>query len=129
LGLLSTHCALLGAGAACGVDKLERTLRLAKSVARCADVDVHFEHADLNEQGCLEKLGVFRPDIVFALSVVHRLTDNKAVSKLLANARIVYYEGGGRTQDEISWLRCLGFSNVTVLGYTDHLRPLILASH
>jgi 2-polyprenyl-3-methyl-5-hydroxy-6-metoxy-1,4-benzoquinol methylase len=127
-GLLGVHCALLGAESVTGVDCFESILSSARRIAGAAGVNNEFVTGDLSEKTFVEILAARRPQVVFALSVLHWLTNKQPVLELLSTVPKLFLEGHDPMSVEIAKLRGLGFTNVRILGYSERLRPLYFAS-
>ncbi|NIN94271.1 MAG: methyltransferase domain-containing protein [Anaerolineae bacterium] len=128
LGLMATHCMLYGAQRVVAVDIYDDILDAARMVAEAAAVSVDFCKGDLNSPGFVTSLLEQEFDIVLALSVTHWIEDRNQASHILQAAPTLLYEGHGPASMEADHLRQLDFAGVQLIGYSERLRALYLAS-
>jgi predicted Ser/Thr protein kinase len=127
MALLGLHCKLAGAREVVCVDHSPSILEAGKLLAESAGVSIEFLHGDLNAVSFCEQLIECRPDVLIAFSVVHWLNDLAGVESLFRSVRTLYFEGHGKQSEEITWLKQLGFGQAKVLGFTERLRPILVA--
>lgn len=126
LGLLSTHAALLG-WKAHGIDHDGVAVAAADLIASAVGSGATFERGDLADPAFVESLETGY-DMVTALSIVHWLENPDPVEAFLAKQSRLLFEGHRALDEEIEYLRRLGFNQVCLQGYTERLRPLLLAT-
>lgn len=126
LGLLSTYAALAG-WEATGLDHDEVAVEAADLIATTLCTGATFAQADLtNEQTFQNVADTY--DMVSALSVLHWLPDPAPVERFLRRQSRLLFEGHRSLADETAYLNQLGFENVELLGYSERLRPVLLAT-
>lgn len=128
LGLVATHCLLYGAQRVVGVDVYDDILDAARMLAEAAGVTVDFLKGDLNSPDFVNSLLAQEYDIVLALSVAHWIEDRNQAARILQAAPTLLYEGHGPASTEADQLHQLGFADVQLVGYSERLRALYLAS-
>lgn len=129
MGMLSVHCALHGAARVTSVDHEASIVAAAEALAATAGVSLETKVGDLNSEGFVAEIGAQPYDIAIALSVAYWLHDQSHLMKLLARTPVVLFEGHLTPDEEVAMLRGLGFTHVRVVGYSERLRGLYLASH
>jgi SAM-dependent methyltransferase len=127
MALLGLHCKLVGAREVVCVDHSPSILEAGKLLAESADVSIEFLHGDLNAIPFCQKLIELQGDVLIAFSVVHWLNDLAGVESLFRTVNTLFFEGHGKQSEEIAWLKQLGFGQTKVLGFTERLRPILVA--
>ena len=128
MGILAVHLKLYGAARMTGVELHDDMVGVARDFAKTAGVEVAFHQADLNRRECVEPLLAETYDLAIALSVVHWLEHREHVLELLRRTPHVLYEGHSPPSEELALMKSLGFTNVRIVGYSERLRGLYLAS-
>lgn len=129
MGLLGTYLKLYGAGRVVGVDIDQDILEAGKKLSRTAGVDVTYLKGDLSSSGFVKEHLINQSfDLVSALSVLQWLPGREAIYPVLEKAPLLLFEGHDPTSQELRWLKNLGFKQVNILGYSERLRALYLAS-
>ena len=128
MGLLASHCMLYGANHVTAIDIHDDILEAGSKLAEAAGVDIEFLKGDLNSPDFISSLLERQYDLVIALSVVHWLKNPDEALRLLAAAPMVLFEGHNPPSIAINLLRGLGFMDVRLIGYSERLRGLYLAS-
>lgn len=128
LGLLSIF--LLkeeGARAALAVDGDPEILDAARLAAQAFAVEPHFRCVNFDRDADWEdRLAAFRPDLVFALSVVEWLHDQTRFLTFLGRFAEVVFEGHHSSAFESRRLRAAGFDDVQLVGTSERGRPILL---
>lgn len=126
LGMLSTYAALHGWEAR-GLERDGVAVAAAELIAQSLGSGATFAVADLTSPDTwAESEDVF--DLVSALSVVHWLPDPSPVEAFLRRQPRLLFEGHRSAAEESDYLRSLGFMSVELLGYSERLRPVLIAS-
>lgn len=125
LGLLSTYASLNG-WQSTGLDHDGVAVAAADQIASALHSAAQFKTADLTSTATFADLEETY-DIVSALSVVHWLPDPKPVESFLRRQPRLIFEGHRTLAEEETYLHSLGFSSVKLIGYSERLRPVILA--
>ena len=128
MGILAVHLKLYGAAKMTGVELHDDMVGVARDFAKTAGVEVTFHQADLNRRECVEPLLAETYDLAIALSVVHWLEHREHVLELLRRTPHVLYEGHSPPSEELALMKSLGFTDVRIVGYSERLRGLYLAS-
>ncbi len=129
MGMLSTHCALFGAARVTSVDHEAPIVAAAKRLSAVAGVELDARVGDLNKPEFVAEIAAQPYDLAIALSVVYWLQNKDAVLKLLASTPRVLFEGHLPPEEEVKMLHSLGFRDVKIVGYSERLRGLYLASN
>lgn len=128
LGLLSIF--LLkdqGARAALAVDGDPEILDAGRLAARAFDVEPHFACVNFDrDPGWESELAAFRPDVVFALSVIEWLDDEARFLAFLGRFDEVVFEGHHSSAFETRRLRATGFGDVQLVDTSERGRPVLL---
>jgi serine/threonine protein kinase len=125
LGLLSTYASLNG-WQTTGLDHDGVAVAAADQIASALYSSAQFRTADLTSPDAFSDLDDTY-DIVSALSVVHWLPDPGPVEAFLQRQPRLIFEGHRTLAEEETYLHRLGFSSVKLIGYSERLRPVILA--
>ena len=125
LGLLSSYASLTG-WETLGIDQDELAVAAADLIASTLASGTRFETGDLTSPDLFTRLETSY-DLVSALSVVHWLPDPAPVEAFLRRQPRLLFEGHRAIADEERYLQELGFDSVTLLGYSERLRPVLLA--
>jgi 2-polyprenyl-3-methyl-5-hydroxy-6-metoxy-1,4-benzoquinol methylase/predicted Ser/Thr protein kinase len=128
MGLLASHCMLYGAEHVTAVDMHDDILEAGNKLAGAAGVSIDFLKGDLNSHNFIDFLLGKQYDLLIALSVVHWLKNPDEALRLLAIAPMVLFEGHNPPSVEINLLRGLGFMDVKLIGYSERLRGVYLAT-
>lgn len=127
MGLLSTW--LLSEGRASDVlaiDVDSDILHAASLIASAFGVQPDFKRVDLDHDVEWEDdLTAFRPDIVFALNVLHWLEDPLRFLAFLSGVSEVVYEGHDPIETEIARLRSVGFDRIRLLAISERGRAVL----
>lgn len=129
MGMLSLHCLLHGAARVTGVDHEADIVECAARLASIAGVELNARHGDLNDRQFVAELDAEPYDLAIALSVVHWLENKADVMRLLARTPHVLFEGHLPPGEEIRVLHEFGFGEVRLIGYSERLRGMYLASN
>ena len=124
MGLLPAFALLHGARKATGIDADPQILVAARLVARAFGVTPEFVGADLIEGPDWESRAA-TADIVFAMSLLRWIPENRRVLEFLRTQRELVYEGHDPMPVEIERLRRWGFSETEVLLTTERGRYLV----
>jgi hypothetical protein len=89
---------------------------------------VDFVKGDLNATDFVTWLLEREYDVVLALSVTHWIEDRDQAARILRAAPVLLYEGHSPASEEATLLRQLGFSRIRLVGYSERLRALYVAS-
>jgi len=125
LGMLATYAALHGWNAH-GLERDGVAVAAARIIAGSLGSAATFSEADLTSAETWGNLDQTY-DLVSALSVVHWLPDPSLVEAFLARQPKLLFEGHRSAAEESDYLRKLGFTSVDLLGYSERLRPILLA--
>jgi len=129
LGLLSIF--LLregGAGAALAVDRNAPILAAAAMAARAFGVRPEFRRVDFDRDPDWEtRLLAFRPNVVFALSVLNWVADKARLLAFLGRCDELIYEGHDSALVERRRLRAAGFTTVELVATSERGRPILHA--
>lgn len=127
LALLTCH--LLregGAIAGMSVDREPDILQGAKAVADAYGVKPKFRQVNFDDLSDWEtELIEFKPDIVFALSVLNWVNDKKRLMIFLSNFREVVFEGHDDAETEMQRFRDVGFDHIEHIGSSERQRPIL----
>ena len=127
LALLTCH--LLregGAIAGMAVDYQPDILQGAKAVADAYGVQPKFRQVNFDDPSNWETALIeFKPDIVFALSVLNWVNDKKRVMIFLSNFREVVFEGHDDAETEMQRFRDVGFDHIEHIGSSERQRPIL----
>ncbi|GAB5560369.1 MAG: hypothetical protein SynsKO_20160 [Synoicihabitans sp.] len=126
LGLLATYAALEG-WEATGLERDAVAVEGAKLIASALSSSADFHPIDLQDETALERWDQSY-DLVSALSVIHWLPDPKPAEAFLSRQNRLLFEGHRSIAEEKKYLEGLGFTTVELLGYSERLRPVLLAS-
>ncbi len=124
MGLLPAFALLHGAEKATGIDVDPQILVAARLVARALGVSPELIGADLIEGPDWES-SVATADIVFAMSLLRWLPENRRVLEFLRSRRELVYEGHDPLHVELERLREWGFVEMEVLLTTERGRSLV----
>jgi hypothetical protein len=125
LGLLATYAALSG-WTARGVDHDGVAVAGANLLAGTLGADAQFTTMDLTDTTAWAGIeGEF--DLVSCLSVAHWLPDAALLEDFLRRQPRLLFEGHRSVSEEKDYLHSLGFTSVALLGYSERLRPVLLA--
>jgi hypothetical protein len=91
-------------------------------------VEVAFHLVDLNQPASVEPWLREEYDLVIALSVLHWLENPEPARRLLARSPRVLFEGHLPAGEEMALLKELGFPHVRLVGYSERLRGMYLAT-
>lgn len=127
LGLLSSHLKTQEQAEACmAVDIDKAILEGAAHVAEAMDASISFAQINFDDLSDWEsKLLAFKPDIVFALSVINWVKDKDRLYKFLSNFPEIIVESHETVELEIINLKASGFDGIKFLGMSERNRPLI----
>jgi len=127
LGLLSIF--LLregGAGAALAVDRNAPILAAAAMAARAFGVRPEFRRIDFDHDPDWEtRVLAFRPDVVFALSVLNWVADKARLLAFLGRCEELIYEGHDSALVERRRLRAAGFTTIELVATSERGRPIL----
>ncbi|WP_221032920.1 lipopolysaccharide kinase InaA family protein [Actomonas aquatica] len=126
LGLLSTYASLEGWEAR-GIERDGVAVTAAQRIAATLGASSQFSRGDLTSPALFADLDDTY-DMVSALSVVHWLPDPAPVEAFLRRQPRLLFEGHRAIADEEAYLHELGFETVSLLGYSERLRPILLAT-
>ncbi len=126
LGLLSSYAALAGWDST-GLEKDGIAVESSRLIASALGSSAKFQQMDLQDRDAWPRWDK-KYDLVSALSVVHWLPDPQPVEAFLSRQSRLLFEGHRSAAEEKKYLEGLGFSNVDLLGYSERLRPVLLAS-
>ena len=126
MGLLS--CSLLdekGCSAVLAVDSDSTILQAAEQIGKGFGVEPNFKRINFDDSGPWEQaLLEFKPDIVFALNVLHWVADKKRFICFLSQFSELIFEGHGRLEDEIILFKKMGYKEVQVIDRTERGRHI-----
>lgn len=127
MALLSTHAlADENAQAALAVDADPAILRAAALVASAHGVTPSLACVDFDSSEDWESaLKAFRPDVVFALSVLNWVQQKDRFLRFLGNFSTIMFEGHDSFEIECRRLNEVGFSDIRLVGYSERDRPLM----
>jgi SAM-dependent methyltransferase len=127
LGLLSTFLLKeAGAGAALAVDRNPQILAAAAQAAAAYRVAPTFLEIDFDRDPDWEAtLDAFRPDVVFALSLLHWVRNRARLLAFLGRCDEVIYEGHDSARAEWRRLRRAGFRAITLVGTSERGRAIL----
>ncbi len=127
MGLLSVFLLKKAAvSAALAVDCDRSILQAAGHVADAFGVRPEFMRIDFDQDADWEVvLTDFRPDIVFALSVLHWIRDKERFLAFLGRFDEIVYEGHDSTRTERQRLRRVGFSAIDLVATSERSRPIL----
>lgn len=128
MGLLASHCILYGARHVTAVDIENDILEAGVRLAKTAGLEIEFLQGDLNSQSFVDSLLERDYDIIVALSVIHWLKKPEEALRLLSHAPRILFEGHDPPPVEMKMLHELGFKDIKLIGYSERLRALYLAS-
>ena len=115
-----------GAAAALAVDHDPLILEAAASTADAFHVRPEFHQIDFDADRDWEaELSAFRPDIVFALSVVHWLRDQARFFAFLGHFEELIYEGHDSARTERRRLAAAGFTAIELVHSSERGRPVL----
>ena len=127
MGLLS--CSLLreaGASAALCIDVDAEILEAAKMVAGAYGVKPEFQQQNFDNPADWESgLALFRPDVVFALSVLNWIEDKDRFIRFLGRFPEIIFEGHDELGVEMERFRRVGFDRITVVGLSERDRAIL----
>jgi len=125
--LLSMFALRAGARAALAVDHDPLILEAAARVARAFDVEPELRRVDFDRDPDWEvELAAFRPDVVFALSVLEWVQDKARLLAFLARCDEVVFEGHHSARFERRRLCRAGFTAVELVATSERGRPVLL---
>lgn len=124
MGLLPAFALLHGARRATGIDVDPQVLVAARLVARAFGVSPELISADVIEGPDWESTAA-TADIVFAMSFLRWLPENRRVLEFLQSRRELVYEGHDPMHVELDRLRRWGFVETEVLLTTERGRSLV----
>lgn len=127
MGLLSSFFLKeMGATAAMAVDADETILRAAQHVANALGVRPTLVQQDFDACDTWEeRLADFRPDIVFALSVLNWVRDKRRFMAFLGHFREVIFEGHETAAIEARRFRDVGLQWIEMVGVSERGRPIL----
>ena len=127
LGLLSTFLLKeAGAAAALAVDRDPLILEAAARAAAAYGVAPTFRALDLDRDPDWEaELTAFRPEVVFALNLLHWLRDQARLLTFLGRCDELIYEGHDSARTEWRRLRAAGFGAITMVGTSERGRAIL----
>jgi hypothetical protein len=126
LGLLSTYASQIG-WTARGLDQDEVAVAAAEQIAATLGASARFGTADITDPTTFDALDETY-DMVSALSVVHWLSDSQPIENFLRRQRCLLFEGHRSFAEERDYLQSLDFPKVQLLGYSERLRPVLIAT-
>ena len=124
MGLLPAFALVHGAESATGIDRDPQILEAARLVARALAVEPDLICADLANGSDWES-AVRHADVVFAMSLLRWLPENRRVLDFLESSTELVYEGHDDLAVEVARLRKCGFVEMDVLLVTERGRALI----
>jgi predicted Ser/Thr protein kinase/predicted RNA methylase len=127
LGLLSIFLLKeAGAAATLAVDRDAPILAAAANAARAFGVRPEFRRVDFDRDADWEaELLAFRPDVVFALSVLNWVADQARLLAFLARCDELIYEGHDSALVERRRLRAAGFTTIELVATSERGRPIL----
>ena len=127
LGLLSTFLLKeTGASAALAVDRNALIVDAAARAAAAFGVAPTFLQIDLDRDPDWEAvLAAFRPDVVFALSLLRWVSDQARLLAFLGRCEELIYEGHDSGRTEWRRLRNAGFGEITLVDTSERGRPIL----
>ena len=127
MALLS--CFLLkecGARSSLAIDVDNRILNSAKFISIAYGVTPTFYQQNFDgNNNWEEEMFNFRPDIVFALSVLDWVKDKERFIKFLGRFDDVIFEGHDTYDIEVKRFCSVGFNNIELIGNSDRNRKII----
>jgi predicted Ser/Thr protein kinase/SAM-dependent methyltransferase len=128
MGLLSVYLRkFAGASEGWGVDHDESIVQSARLVADAfAEPSIRWSVVDLADDiEAVDELVAFNSDIITCLNVWNWVPDRALLSRLLASAPEIIFEGHEAADVETARLRSLGFEDVGLVTVTERGRPLL----
>ncbi|MCE3249917.1 MAG: Protein kinase domain, partial [Geminicoccaceae bacterium] len=127
LGLLSIFLLKeAGATAALAVDRDPLILEAAAQAALAFAVQPEFRRVDFDrDAGWEAALAAFRPDVVFALSVLNWVEDPARLLAFLGRCDELVYEGHQSARTERRRLRAAGFTRIELVATSERGRPIL----
>jgi SAM-dependent methyltransferase/predicted Ser/Thr protein kinase len=127
LGLLSIFLLKeAGAAATLAVDRDTPILAAAANAARAFGVRPEFRRVDFDRDADWEaELLAFRPDVVFALSVLNWVADQARLLAFLGRCDELIYEGHDSALVERRRLRAAGFTTIELVATSERGRPIL----
>jgi predicted Ser/Thr protein kinase len=128
MGLLSSYLlAEGGAKTALGTDVDNTILMSARLVASVLEVDSEFRCVNFDSEEDWESdLLEFKPDIVFALNVLHWLSNKDRFLRFLGQFNCLIFEGHDSFEVEKQRLINVGFEAVEFVSLSERSRPVII---
>lgn len=136
IGAITIECKKRNASKVVGIDKDKNLIECAQEIANIFNLDIEYRLFDITKDIMSEKF-----DYVFFLNVFHHLKEEFKI-KVLRNLDIItkqklFFEASVtgdiisntylKTEDYISYLKGFtSFKNITLLGKSDFIRPIIL---
>lgn len=115
-----------GAAATLAVDCDPTILEAAALAAAAFGVEPRFARIDLDRDPDWETtLEAFRPDLVFALSVLNWVADKERLLAFLGRFDEVIFEGHDSTSTERRRLRAAGFEAIELVATSERGRPIL----
>ncbi len=128
LGLLATFAVRAGAEDALGVDVGAPLLQANRLLQQAHRVSYGVLQLDFDDRRPWEDaLSAFRPTLVTALSVLEWVKDKERFLDFLGRFDTVLFEGHDSDAVERERLGRVGFTDITLLGRSEHNRPVLLA--
>jgi predicted Ser/Thr protein kinase len=115
-----------GAAAALAVDRDPTILAAAAEVAAALQVRPELRRVDLdNDAGWEASLAAFEPDLVFCLSVLNWVRDERRLLAFLGRFEELVYEGHDSARMEARRLRGAGFGSIRLVATSERGRPIL----
>ena len=127
LGLLSIFLLKeAGAAATLAVDRDPLVLEAGARAAAAFAVQPEFRRVDFDrDAGWEAALAAFRPDVVFALSVLNWVEDPARLLAFLGRCEELVYEGHDSARTERRRLRKAGFTRIELVATSERGRPIL----
>jgi len=128
MGLLSNYLMLFEGAQTCFATDIDyEILEAAKLISDAFNTDITFMRNDFDDKNKWEdELINYKPDIVFALNVIHWLKDKERFVRFLGNFNCVIIEGHNDLETEVERMKLAGFNTHKLICYTERKRPIIL---
>ncbi len=128
LGLLATFAVQAGAADALGVDVGAPLLQANRLLQQAHGVSYGVLQLDFDDpRPWEEELSAFRPTLVTALSLLEWVADKERFLRFLGRFDTVLFEGHDSEVMERQRLERVGFTDIRLLGRSEHNRPVLLA--
>lgn len=120
--LLKKYCKPMSV---CATDRVDSYIRIADTLAKAVEVELHLVVADFDRDNYEELLGTDY-DIAICTSLFTWINDKARFLRYLSNFKFIVYEGHENDEIEMARFRSIGFDCIKILGKSERKRTIIL---